>query len=95
MVGVKRGTLYKHTTVFNNEHLHGDLDEGHDKEVNVVEESFENVEFTLTKLSGIDLVEDLHEYERLEDHGEQVKSRCRLVTTFVRQGNGRVVVMVF
>ena len=48
-------------------------DDGEDQdelEEPVVEEAGENVELTLSEFTGVDLVEDLHEDEGVEDDGE-------------------------
>ena len=56
------------TTELDNDHLNTEGEENDANEHPVVEEVLEDVELMLTELTGVDLVEQLHEDEGLEHH---------------------------
>lgn len=56
------------TTDLNHCHLDYKGENGYEKEQEVVEEALEDIELSILNLSGVDLVEKLHENEHLEDH---------------------------
>jgi len=62
--------LDKHTTILNNKQLSANFKDCHNKEVPVVEEAFENVEFALAQFSGVELIENLHPDESIENNCE-------------------------
>lgn len=70
LVHVQWLALYNFTTVLNHCHLDKDCEHCYENKKTVVEESFENIQFTEFNLSSIDLVENLHEYENLEHECE-------------------------
>lgn len=57
------------TTVLNHGDLNCDGAYYNENEKAVVEEALENIVLLGTELARVDLVEDLHENERVEDHG--------------------------
>ena len=66
-------------TFLADEDLHCEDDKEYANETDVVEECVEHVELTLSKLAGVDQIEDLHHHERLEHHGVECAFRCRPV----------------
>ena len=67
-------------TFLADEDLHREDDKEDANETDVVEECVEHVELTLSKLAGVDQIEDLHHHERLEHHGvERALSCCPIV----------------
>jgi len=67
LIGIEWPGLDSLSSDFNHAHLDNESEGGHSNEQEVVEEPGENVDFTFFDLSGIDLVEKLHEDEDLED----------------------------
>ena len=69
MVVVEWVALDGLTTVLNHDHLHNECENCDTEEQKVVEEATEHIEFAVLDLSGIDLVEKLHEHKDLEHKG--------------------------
>lgn len=49
--------------------MHGELSKDNEQEELVVEESLEDVNFSCSDSSAIDLIEDLHHHEGIEHEG--------------------------
>ena len=69
MLSAQRVRFDKSTTVLHHGHLDDDGEDGDVDEQHVVENAAEHIDFSELKLSGVDLIEDLHEHESLEDVG--------------------------
>jgi len=70
LFGVQWVSLYGSTSILDHAHLDDKGEDGDVHEQHVSENTFEHVLFTLLKLSGVDLIENLHEHESLEHKGE-------------------------
>ena len=65
----QRGALDGLSSILYQQDLHDNCDGDDDKEHGVVEEVCEHIELLVPDLPTVDLVENLHEYERVEDEG--------------------------
>lgn len=72
LVRVQWPALYHSSSVLHHEELHGDRHDHYSQERNVGQHAAEYIPFFRLKLPGIDLVENLHEYERVEDEREKL-----------------------
>lgn len=73
MVSVERVAFNDSATDLNKNHLDDECKDNNGKEVWVLEDTREDVEFTVLNLTGIELIEELHEHEGLEHHGVMEK----------------------
>lgn len=64
------------TTILNHAVLNHEAENHDDDEPSVVAEAFEDVVVLVTELTSIDLVEELHEDEALEDNGVELALLC-------------------
>lgn len=72
------------TTVFNHGELNDNSGNYNDQEEFVVEEMLKNVVFIILKFSGVDFIEDLKEYENIEEYG--VVFTCFIIPVFNSDG---------
>lgn len=70
LVHVKWVALNGLTTIFNHSHLHEYSEDSDENEQPVAEESVEHINLSELNLSGVDLIEYLHEHKDLENVGE-------------------------
>jgi hypothetical protein len=70
LVGVKRISFDKMTSILNHSHLDNESQNGDPDKKHVVENSLENVQLSKFNLLCINLVENLHKNESLEDESK-------------------------
>lgn len=66
---VKRSSSQGTATILDHDVLNDEGEDGDKDEPPIVADTGANVEFLLSKLTGVELVEELHEHECLENHG--------------------------